>query len=197
MTQLIIRMILLLLPVFALMVGLIRAQPYQNEEVRAFLAPPEGCAPPCWQGIRPGITTLDEARSIVERYGVLQGPPSVQRWEWNGTSPSFIQSEIGRLVLWDGIVYQVELPNVVTLPDVLLTFGAPAKGRIRYDSMLSRRGMRYELYYPELGNLPLTIHGDCRTPFTQLTVTYSAREVNEEAPGADYDFPHWFYTYCH
>jgi hypothetical protein len=47
----------------------IRAQPYDDSELRAFLLPPEGCAAPCFMGIRPGVTTGDEAIAILERTG--------------------------------------------------------------------------------------------------------------------------------
>jgi hypothetical protein len=85
-------------------------------------------------------------------------------------------SKLGRLVLWDEIVLQVELPDVIGLTDVLITFGRPAWGRIRYDLMETRRSLYYELYYPELGYRPLVIDGDCKTPLAQMTVSYSARE---------------------
>jgi hypothetical protein len=193
---LLVRSAALLLLAFALVIGVIRAQPYHDNAIRAFFTPPEGCAPPCWQGIRPGITTLEEARAVLEHYGILQGPPTVQRWEWNETAPPFVRSSVGRLVLWDRIVYQVDLPDVIGLSDVLITFGRPAWGRMRYDLMDTRRALYYELYYPELDYRPLIVDGDCTTPLMQLTVSYSVREGNPPIHGDTFDLLHWLYMYC-
>ena len=44
--------------------AVIRAQPYDDSELRAFLTPPEGCPAPCFMGIRPGVTTREEALTI-------------------------------------------------------------------------------------------------------------------------------------
>lgn len=46
----------------------IHAQPYDDHELRALLMP-EGCEMPCFMGIRPGVTTVDEAVKILENSG--------------------------------------------------------------------------------------------------------------------------------
>jgi hypothetical protein len=193
----VVRSIAVLVSVFALAIGLIRAQPYDTDEIRAFFIPPPGCEPPCWMGIRPGTTTLDEAKAVIEAYyGVLQGPPTVQRWEWNEATPLFIRSKVGRLVLWDEVVLQIELPDVIGLSDVLITFGTPAWGRMRYDQMETIHSVYYELYYPELGNRPLIVDADCRTPLTQIMVSYRVQEGSPPPHGETYDLPRWLHTYC-
>lgn len=190
------RPLALLVMLFALAIALIRAQPYDDSDIRAFFTPPPGCEPPCWQGIRPGVTTLSEANAVIQRYGILEGPPTIQRWEWNESKPVFIRSRVGRLVAWNEIVYQVELPDVIGLSDVLITFGRPAWGRMRYDQMETIHSVYYELYYPELGNRPLIIDADCRTPLMQITVSYRVQEGDPPVHGDTYDLPRWLYTYC-
>ncbi len=54
--------LLLWLPVL-----LIRAQPYDSGPVRDLLLPADHCPDvPCWKGMRPGITTLEEASAFFE-----------------------------------------------------------------------------------------------------------------------------------
>lgn len=52
---------------FTVCIALIRAQPYDDSELRAFLTPPEGCPAPCFMGIRPGVTTMEEAIAVLEQ----------------------------------------------------------------------------------------------------------------------------------
>jgi hypothetical protein len=56
---------------------LIRAQPYDNSALRSVLMP-DGCAPPCFMGLRPGESTLNEAIRFFEQrpnaHFVLQRP---------------------------------------------------------------------------------------------------------------------------
>ncbi len=44
---------------------LIGLRPTDDTDLRALLLPPDGCAAPCWAGIRPGETTSDEALAIL------------------------------------------------------------------------------------------------------------------------------------
>lgn len=62
------RLTLLLVGLFALPVLLIRAQPYNMQEVQSLLAPPPDCPAPCFMGIRPGVTTIDEAHDILREH---------------------------------------------------------------------------------------------------------------------------------
>ncbi len=67
-------MALLLSGLFLLPVLLIRAQPYDDGGLRAFLTPPEDCPAPCFMGIRPGVTTTEEALEILK---IINGYSSV------------------------------------------------------------------------------------------------------------------------
>ncbi|MEZ4672407.1 MAG: hypothetical protein R3E39_31265 [Anaerolineae bacterium] len=55
-----IRPVLILILLFTASLILIRAQPYDDHELRDLLLPP-GCPPPCLIDICPGITTVDDA----------------------------------------------------------------------------------------------------------------------------------------
>jgi hypothetical protein len=55
----------LLITTFALIMGAIRVQPYDDHGLREFFLPPEGCPAPCFMGIRPGVTTVEETIEIL------------------------------------------------------------------------------------------------------------------------------------
>jgi hypothetical protein len=69
---------ILLTLLFAACIGIIRAQPYDNSDLSAFLTPPEGCPMPCFMGIRPGVTTVEEAIAILEAHEWID---TVSRYE--------------------------------------------------------------------------------------------------------------------
>ena len=71
MTRLALKIAILLIGVSSALTGLIRAQPYDSGALAAFFAPPEGCPAPCWQGIRPGLTTAsNETLRLLPSMGV-------------------------------------------------------------------------------------------------------------------------------
>jgi hypothetical protein len=135
------KLTLLLTLIFAALVGLIRAQPYDDSELRAFLTPPDGCPMPCWQGIRPGITTFEEVRAIIENHpwitnieyvgSVNESPQSAQIfWDWNGSQPVFASTSGGIVAIENNIVDAITLITLIPLGDVWLSF--PETGRFQY-----------------------------------------------------------------
>jgi hypothetical protein len=64
-TRLFFKLALIVALIFAAFIAAIRAQPYDDSELRAFLTP-EGCPAPCFMGIRPGVTTMEESLVILE-----------------------------------------------------------------------------------------------------------------------------------
>jgi hypothetical protein len=54
------------------LVGLIHTQFYDDTEVRDLLLPPATCPAPCFMGIRPGVTTYDEAVEILEAHSWVE-----------------------------------------------------------------------------------------------------------------------------
>lgn len=65
-TRLLLRLALVLIGVFTAGAVVIQLVPYDDSERRAFLLPPAGCPAPCWQGIRPGVTTVEETITMLE-----------------------------------------------------------------------------------------------------------------------------------
>jgi hypothetical protein len=119
---------------FTVCIGLIRALPYDNSELHAFLTPPDGCPMPCFISIRPGVTPLDEAVRILDEhewvtnvtlaYNESTGAVSDIHWKWDGRQPDAIAQE-ARIDIKDGIVYWISIPTTLSLGDTWAIWGVP------------------------------------------------------------------------
>ena len=159
----------LLTLLFLLPVALIRAQPYDDSELRAFLVPPEGCPAPCFMGIRPGVTTTEEAivileghewvASVGEDYVKLMREVSEEElppllgsidWVWNGSQPTWIDSSYKPLLSdGDRVVSAVTIETHIPMGEVLLSYGIPDNTRLVWiRSDWFGRQFHYEVWYP-------------------------------------------------
>ena len=93
MSRFYLRLALLPLALFTAVLLLIHAQPYDDYELRQLLLP-DGCPAPCFMGIRPGITTMDEAVKILEAnswVGQIKKESNAYdntiNWTWNNRIP--------------------------------------------------------------------------------------------------------------
>ncbi len=71
---------------------LIRAQPYDDYDLRQLLLP-DNCPVPCSMGIRPGVTTMEEALAILKSnpwVSDLRQDAGTIRWTWSDRSPSIV-----------------------------------------------------------------------------------------------------------
>ena len=86
MLRLLLKLSLLLTLLATLPLFFIRAQPYDDSELRAFLTPPDGCPAPCFMGIRPGVTTAEEAYNILKAHKWttdVKRQPHAILWTWD------------------------------------------------------------------------------------------------------------------
>ena len=134
------RLALLLTTVFLPPVALIRAQPYDNSELRAFLTPPDDCPTPCFMGIRPGVTTADQAIAIMEHHEWVAGVRRNERggfslvWDWNGKQPAWIKTPSeGHVRLMPGrdTVESIAIDSNIRIGDLYLLLGLPDKVSIQ------------------------------------------------------------------
>jgi hypothetical protein len=131
---------------FAACIGIIRAQPYDDSQLRAVLAPPDGCPMPCWQGIRPGITPLGEARAILQTNPwvtevELSGDVNVGiqyaslTWKWSGTQPFPAEPRSGGTIgVVRNVVRSVTLQTRLELGSVWLSVAHPEEGAFLYSA---------------------------------------------------------------
>ncbi len=88
---------LALLPMILLTAVLlvIRSQPYDDYELRELLLP-TGCPAPCFMGIQPEVTTVDEAVKLLEASGWakdIKHEGFFITWVWSGTQPTIINTQ--------------------------------------------------------------------------------------------------------
>jgi hypothetical protein len=103
--------------------------------LRDFLQPPAGCPLPCWQGIRPGITSslhavdlLKALPWVTDLYSIqgIVASDSLIQWGWTGHQPDIVDSERdGQMWFHNGLVYEIDLPLRVTFTRVWDAFGRP------------------------------------------------------------------------
>jgi hypothetical protein len=154
MTAILCKSALLLAALLVLPVLLIRAQPYDAQEVQALLTPPEGCPAPCFMGIRPGVTTVTEATDLLRTHAWVEDLTmlgaqrdargrfiySAMSWTWSDDSPTEIdRSQPGRIYfmqpdpLYDLLVVQtIQVETRLRTWLVQQWFGPPASSTYSY-----------------------------------------------------------------
>jgi hypothetical protein len=116
MTQLYLRLILFPFALLTAALLVIHAQPYDDHGLRQLLLP-DGCPAPCFMGIRPGVSTMDETVKILEASKWLKtdtdllkangyGFPLILRW--NGNQPALLKADEGL-----AITFQPQSPRKV------------------------------------------------------------------------------------
>jgi hypothetical protein len=135
MTSFYLKLGLLFSLLLAAVILLIHLQPYDDTELRAFLTPPDGCPAPCFMGIRPGVTTVDEAEQILKKSGIA-GKISLEgnrykgsgfvNWDWNDKQNTLIDtSKRGELYISNGITSYVSFWTHITPIQVRWLYGKP------------------------------------------------------------------------
>ncbi len=136
MIRLLLRLLLLMMIVCALPVLLIRAQAYEDHDLRAFLTPPADCPAPCFMSIRPGVTTAQDAVAVLEANPWIKTinfdsdypQDQIIWWEWGPTPPDFIDPGVwGRMDVRDGRAARVRVGLKAPYGDVALIVSMPDK----------------------------------------------------------------------
>ncbi len=148
MARLLLRSSLVMTAVFVLMIGVIRARPYDGGELRTFFLP-ENCRQPCWQQIRPGVTTVDEALAILQAdtwVSQIERDNRGVNWFWSGRQPALVNADApGVLLVHNDRVLSVRVQLNAAFGDLQLAFGQPdwtSAGKFR-------RAVRVQFTYPE------------------------------------------------
>ncbi len=152
MFRLLLRPILLLTLLAALPIFVIRAQPYDDSELRALLTPPEECPAPCFMGIRPGVTTVQVAVEMLRGHewvadvnaaNEADGYISV---EWNRAAPPIIDRDARTpFYIFGGIVGFIDLKTTYPVGALYLLAGLPQAT----DSSVSTHGIFVSAYHFE------------------------------------------------
>jgi hypothetical protein len=137
-------------------ITLIGLTPHDDSTIRAFLQPTVECSTPCWEGIRPGITRIEEMTLILEENGWIRDrqfnysmeiDTGLLTWRWRTPPSPFIESSrIGLAWIQNNVVQWIDLPTRLTFGDVWLLFDPPIRGAIQPASVIPRRINHYASY---------------------------------------------------
>ncbi|MBN1284290.1 MAG: hypothetical protein JXB47_02725 [Anaerolineae bacterium] len=131
--------------------------------VDASLLTGEPCAPPCWQGLKPGVTALQEVRAFLEnspfvadwREAAAPADGALYAWDWAAPEPSVRPNTL--LVRGDLLAWMTLWPvEPAALEAVTGKFGPPAKVDLLDPATTGQAAWSMDLYYPAHG-LRLTI----------------------------------------
>jgi hypothetical protein len=151
---------------------LIRAQPHDDSDLRAFLTPPDDCPAPCFMGIRPGVTTARETFAIlhthdwVESVWIDNSPvqedaldyntslPSDLSWIWRQDAPDWLNKNVrGWLNFRRGYVSTIVIDTHLRLGDTLLIMGRPDHFAVRIFSTQTEHTFRLTVWYLNTGTV--------------------------------------------
>lgn len=121
---------------FCALFAFLRLWPYTDHDLRLLVAPP-ACAAPCFMGIQPGLTTPDEAVTLLRQHDWVDAE-SVRRtsggevvWGWSGQQPPVINpTELPLLIVWASareqqVVNGIQLPLRLSVGHAFVELGEP------------------------------------------------------------------------
>ena len=129
MLRLSIRMMLVGALVLTVVSHMILAWPYDTITLVAILPNHGGCPKPCWQGIRPGDTTQDEAINLLQQntwVGEITADDSHIQWTWSGQQPTLIdEDQPGRILINADVVRSIHMKLTIGMGDLAILNGYP------------------------------------------------------------------------
>lgn len=138
---------------------LIHSKPYDDHEIRELLQP-IGCPAPCFMGIRPGVTTMDEVVKItqanewvdvVDRH-VLDKVYGLITLTWNDQKPNWIKkNQPTEIFLKNKLVTMITIYTNIPIGEVMLTLGLPDMEVVEARKDQSKQFVYYYAFYPQLG----------------------------------------------
>lgn len=146
----------------------IRAQPYDDDDLRALLLPPKGCPAPCFMDIQPGLTSTRQALRTLERHSWIKRIGDRQRarstlmylsWEWNDSQPYLPSGPFdNNLSGAEGTINSISVQTKVPMVELWWLYGSP---RWMQRSELSQGQIRYFFAYPDQGLVASVTVSDC------------------------------------
>ncbi len=187
--------IVLLLLLLSLPIAIIRAQPYNDGELRSFLTADGECAGVCFMGIEPGQTTAAAAMSQLAvhnwvgeievvglRNEALTDLPHFGglSWAWTGQQPALIDAEQrGYIEIYASRAGRGRLPTHITLGDLWLVLGQPDR---RFLFLLKDQVAQLEAVYADLG---LVVTATWQCPANAWTIWHTGLTVGASTAGVE------------
>ncbi len=181
------RLALIPLALITAVLLVIRSQPYDDHELREILLPTD-CPAPCFMGIRPGVTTVDEAVKLLEASGWVEGIDyqfsefGLIIWDWNNQSPyQWTKEQSAGIGITDDYVDSVVLNTAFYLGEIRLILGTPDTEFVNADVSQTQQLANYWGGYNQYGIVILgTQSCSAMQPFRQK-VTITIRQKSDVA----------------
>jgi len=129
------RLVIIPLVFLTTLLQLIHVQPYDDHELRQVLLP-DGCSAPCFMGIRPGVTTMDETLAILKAnkwIDNIRTHAGTIEWTWSDLSPDIVDRRYPGYVQLSNVpselccVGSLKFNSRFTLGDLYLLLGRPPR----------------------------------------------------------------------
>ncbi|MBN8621261.1 MAG: hypothetical protein J0L63_20275 [Anaerolineae bacterium] len=150
MTPFFVRLSILVTFLFTIPLAVIHVQPYDDSDLRTILLP-EDCPAPCFLGITPGITPIDEALQILETHTWVESyeynpPSSIIIVEWNDTSPDWFTNE-ATIRIDENHITEIGLQTSLQLGQVQLLLGETSLRAISLGQFEGHNYLAYSTFY--------------------------------------------------
>jgi hypothetical protein len=115
---------------FMLAIIAVRAQPYDASDLRDLIMP-KSCPMPCFMGIRPGVTTVDEAVAILEESEWVDAVDTTNlshiMWTWSSLQPDVIAAESKGVIeaFGDKGIREIRIQTTLPIGFMYLGLGEP------------------------------------------------------------------------
>lgn len=142
---------------FCAAIAVIRSRPYDDGGLRAFLTSSFDCPAPCWNNVRPHLTTYDEALYFLRSSEVIRDLGSDLRegnghifWKWAAPHPPFLTntSEVGYASVEKNVVQGLYLPGLRSFLDTWFILGTPERVIIYSNAFWGIQNVIYLSVYP-------------------------------------------------
>ena len=120
----------MLMLLFSAALGAFHVQPYDDRGLRDEVLSSH-CAAPCFMGIRPGVTTREEAILLLQANPWVESVrmPDNQTiaWTWSGKQPAFLQTHMtyAQILIANEIVRWIDVQTSATMADFKIAMGVP------------------------------------------------------------------------
>ena len=145
----ILRFVVGLTLLFLLPMALIMMQPIHDSPLREFLTRPDSCRAPCFLGVRPRSTTIDEAVEMLQSNAAIGHMWRDERsllWHWLAD----VNEPYGFHIREDAVIDGLLLPGKITLGEVRLALGEPKRITLTANGYRSRSPrVAWVLEYPD------------------------------------------------
>ena len=114
-------------------IGVLHIPPYPFPEAFELALPDETCGEMCVFGVTPGITTLEQAETVLNAHPHIETTMQPDRqvtltyWRWSGDHPAWLLDTPTPYVRasMDGVVYNLRLQTAVPLRHFRVRLGLP------------------------------------------------------------------------